>query len=758
MRKYFTFYTIPFTTFFFSSFFFSLFLFASVRIVKSQTEITPLNSTITDGVYLSENTLVAVGTGGLIKKTTDNGATWQTKQSNTLFNFNVVIGNSNRLIAFGAGNTVLLSTDQGENWARMESPTKNRIFAACKFNDSEMVILGDSLIMRSNDGGRTFQDIDINLKTKWYEVVVNGLNTAVAVGNNHVIRTTDAGKNWVSVLDKKNAHFYGVDFYNDSLGIAYGDTVYITKDGGKNWREHKYTPIPISPYPYIIKFINDSLIIGTGGIGFMAISQDTGKTWSRFDRYPNLNGGTNIYKFIKNGKNAMMLGNRIAVCDSNFNILNLSSSVNDIMAVDVADFGEKIYIGYNNNSLVGVNYANHHPVSSDGGETWKKQDNCYTNMKKFFKFHKDSILALPGNLWYSNISVGWVSGNKGDTWRRVDVGIDTYEFQGGEVTEVACGKSNTIMFVMNGYRLLYSKDRGRNFYLAKINSLDTALSHNYSVVYMFDDTIGYACMRVVKEEEETTKKYTEHKILKTENGGKTWNEIYQEKQDYADTNLIHSIYFTNKQNGYMVGGTSNYGSYYKETKDGGKTWLSKNIGNNIFNTIKFLNNEEGFVLGNGVIKSSQDGGLSWEDYKIVTDTSMSLYNYRNYEISNDRKTMYLFTRDNYYTTAVFKLKLPTVIKSVGDENYQEKNYSSEGSHISVSIIPNPVKNMALLYIESNSGAGVAVLYNALGQESRRIEFCNTNPLSLDLSGLATGCYNAVIKTKLGVVVKKIVVN
>jgi photosystem II stability/assembly factor-like uncharacterized protein len=110
-------------------------------------------------------------------------------------------------------------------------------------------------------------------------------------------------------------------------------------------------------------------------------------------------------------------------------------------------------------------------------------------------------------------------------------------------------------------------------------------------------------------------------IYKTIDSAKTWTSLN------STTNLpIRDIYFLNADNGFAVVGENSCfgtgcippGGFILRTQDGGKTW------NQIFTpsnkleitSLFFINNLIGFCVGDNVIYKTIDGGQSWTENQI----------------------------------------------------------------------------------------------------------------------------------------------
>lgn len=98
-------------------------------------------------------------------------------------------------------------------------------------------------------------------------------------------------------------------------------------------------------------------------------------------------------------------------------------------------------------------------------------------------------------------------------------------------------------------------------------------------------------------------------VRKTTDGGATWNLINQGF-------LYHyGAFFVNDSLGFTTSIGTNTDGYLLRTDDGGATFtIALNIANSAYHNPYFVNDSVGFVAedaGNGVIRKTTDGGLSW---------------------------------------------------------------------------------------------------------------------------------------------------
>jgi len=101
------------------------------------------------------------------------------------------------------------------------------------------------------------------------------------------------------------------------------------------------------------------------------------------------------------------------------------------------------------------------------------------------------------------------------------------------------------------------------------------------------------------------------RILNTENSGVDWNLLYTSNYELLD------IQFITKQYGYVLAKTQNEQSYFLlKTSDYGESFQETSIPNGSdLKKIYFTNNNIGFVLGNHILKTV-DNGSNWTELNL----------------------------------------------------------------------------------------------------------------------------------------------
>jgi len=114
---------------------------------------------------------------------------------------------------------------------------------------------------------------------------------------------------------------------------------------------------------------------------------------------------------------------------------------------------------------------------------------------------------------------------------------------------------------------------------------------------------------------------SENTILKTTDGGETWIGSSERARVGETRNNLENILFVSPTTGWVIG---SYGTLL-HTTNGGETWVKQNAGvdHNLFG-IHFFNDKIGWICGQeGLILHTNDSGKTWNQQK--TDSFDNLY-------------------------------------------------------------------------------------------------------------------------------------
>jgi photosystem II stability/assembly factor-like uncharacterized protein len=185
---------------------------------------------------------VAVGAGGTILRSADNGSTWTAVSSGTtqdLFGVHCInTALSDTIVAAGAAATIVRSTDAGLTWTVTMLP-RPTILKAVSFSGNSVgrygVTVGNGgVIFRTTNGGITWEDKTGNTSGNYEDVRVSDDGTlALAVFNQtgpHVaffFSSTNTGSTWSNLSSVGGAYLFKLVFRTFNASDPYGFAVGI---------------------------------------------------------------------------------------------------------------------------------------------------------------------------------------------------------------------------------------------------------------------------------------------------------------------------------------------------------------------------------------------------------------------------------------------------------------------------------------------------------------------------------------------------
>lgn len=215
------------------------------------------------------------------------------------------------------------------------------------------------------------------------------------------------------------------------------------------------------------------------------------------------------------------------------------------------------------------------------------------------------------------------------------------------------------------------------------------------------------------------------KLAKSVNGGNSWSET-----SLATGNVFfYSVNFVNSKIGYVAGQRSgNNRSFINKTTDGGNSWvevLEDSLPKKRILAMDFDASGFGFAVGNGIILTTNDQGVSWQVDSLTFPSPGQLFAVKItpagvFAIGSNGK--------------VFADKSVVGISKINRES------------VLVKVYPNPVKEKTVLVqIDNPEGEYELIIYSTMGEEVfRRYLYGLQEAISLDLTA---GLYNYTISFK-----------
>lgn len=280
-----------------------------------------------------DNTLVAAGKWGELRRSVNNGSSWSNSTppspfvnpnpstGTTDFLFNITTRTStSSMTAVGSGGTIFTSPDEGANWALTAGPTQTRQdINGLTASDSLLVAVGDNgVILNSTNGG-----VDWVRQTAAPEYLGISPTTTcttshlrdvawkptapsrfVAVGDAGAVCISIDGSDWITTAPSTapdiSSALYGIA-WGDNQFVAVGgslvNSVVYTSPDGDNWTLRN------SSEPFILRDIawNNGRFIAVGDGGTITTSPK-GIAWTR-----NSSGTTINLKTIAIGTEMMVV-------------------------------------------------------------------------------------------------------------------------------------------------------------------------------------------------------------------------------------------------------------------------------------------------------------------------------------------------------------------------------------------------------------------------------------------------------------------
>jgi photosystem II stability/assembly factor-like uncharacterized protein len=185
------------------------------------------------------------GQGGLIMRSADGGASWQSADSTTQRSlYAIAFADVNNGIAVGDAGTIVRSQDGGATWSASASNTTQTLRAVHITRDAKTVLaVGDNgVILRSTDGGKSFTAVPTGYDTPAWRAIgftADGQLGFIAGAAGELSVTRDGGLTWTG-LNKAPAGLRGLSVNVDGsrvVGVGEGGLILRSVDQGATWTE-----------------------------------------------------------------------------------------------------------------------------------------------------------------------------------------------------------------------------------------------------------------------------------------------------------------------------------------------------------------------------------------------------------------------------------------------------------------------------------------------------------------------------------------
>ena len=291
---------------------------------------------------------------------------WDGVSIDTDFDLNDVVAiNSTAAMAVGENGKIFTTSNSGTNWSESESGTINDL-NSIDFLDV-VIVIGDAGIVLINEG-ESWIDNSISNASNLYDVSVvsySSFNDSLIFvsGMNGEIWKWSNGS-WIDLSGATgvNSDIYGIDFVNETHGIAVGEDglIIVTENGGLSW-EPSDIPESVNGLSfYDVAFINPirAFVAGENGtfmrssgtgdssIGYNWVVWDTGSTSTiKAISYSSINkvwivGDNNFIALTKDGGKSFFNQSQPQTIDTDFSGISFSNGFNGFM---VGESGIALY-------------------------------------------------------------------------------------------------------------------------------------------------------------------------------------------------------------------------------------------------------------------------------------------------------------------------------------------------------------------------------------------------------------------------------
>jgi photosystem II stability/assembly factor-like uncharacterized protein len=297
------------------------------------SSFTSLNASLKSVVFTGQY-VIAVGTGGVVLRSNDGGASWTLPSSGTtedLLHLDTTSDASHlgTLLAVGRKGVIIKSVNYGQSWIRLDTGSRSQVLALAQspngnyygssnlgglfsskdlgltwrrdsitnlFNQLSDIQFGrtgfglmstsGAGVLVSNDSGRTWTAKAIS-GTTILGIAITMDSIGMAVGANGAIyRSINNGSTWVQIASPVIKNLYDVDMYGKyGVIVGYGGASLYTLNAGLTWTSGSTTA---TAQLNRVRMSTATNGVAVGVVGNIWRTIDGGQHWS------NVSSGTNV--------------------------------------------------------------------------------------------------------------------------------------------------------------------------------------------------------------------------------------------------------------------------------------------------------------------------------------------------------------------------------------------------------------------------------------------------------------------------------
>ena len=230
-------------------------------------------------------TIVAVGAGGHILRSTDSGNTWQLAAVPTRATLTGVhFPDGRHGWAVGHDAIILHSEDGGVTWnTQYQGPDLQVSFLDVYFLDAQTGFVAGAYgqFLATTDGGRTWTPRHVIEEDYFLNRISAGPTGTLYLAGEHgtLLRSTDRGATWRPIRTSYDGSFYGVLPLGPKTLLAHGlrGRVYRTEDDGGTWQP---APCELRGLLATAVRLRSGVIVVAGQSRLFAVSRDEGRSFA----------------------------------------------------------------------------------------------------------------------------------------------------------------------------------------------------------------------------------------------------------------------------------------------------------------------------------------------------------------------------------------------------------------------------------------------------------------------------------------------
>lgn len=246
---------------------------------------------IMDVTFLDSQTAVAVGSDGVILRSTDGGRVWnQVRGGDSMYLTSLSFADSSTGLAVASSGAILKTSDGGMTWTPLNSGISGILFDIHMLDQDRAIAAGIDMI-RTTNGGSTWERLDPPVSYRYHGVRYINEQRIIAVGftaappestlshQGMIVRSENGGIDWSADYFPDVQWLYDVAFISDDCGTVVGDgySIYRTIDGGDSWAAIQVGLRGRSLQA--VEFGPEDIGYAVGDFGVILHSNDRGVSW-----------------------------------------------------------------------------------------------------------------------------------------------------------------------------------------------------------------------------------------------------------------------------------------------------------------------------------------------------------------------------------------------------------------------------------------------------------------------------------------------